>query len=252
MMNTQKPIIGLTTYRKVAAQSNPIPVFALMPSYVDAIAAAGGIPVLIPLGLDDESLQVLFDRLDGILLTGGGDVDTSFYGGDRPDLINSVDTDRDRVELFLAHAAYEQEKPTLAICRGHQVLNVALGGTLYEDIVSLMPGGMKHDYFGDLPRTHRPHSVAIEPGSKLAEILSDSAEVQVNSLHHQGIRDLAPVLVPVAYAPDGLIEAVEAPEQPFMLGVQWHPENLAPEDPDMMAIFRNFVAAATPVPETQL
>ena len=250
-MNSHKPIIGLTTYRKVAAQSNPIPLYALMPSYVDAIAAAGGVPVLIPLGLDEEALQVLFERLDGILLTGGGDVDTAFYGGERPDLIDGVDTDRDRVELFLARAAYEQEKPTLAICRGHQVLNVALGGTLYEDIASLMPDASKHDYFGEHPRTYRPHSVAIEPGSMLAEILSGSAEVQVNSLHHQGIRDLAPALAPAAFAPDGLIEAVEAPDLPFMLGVQWHPENLAPDDPEMRAIFKTFVTAAAAVPQNQ-
>lgn len=249
-MTSQRPIIGLTTYRKTAAQSNPIPVLALMPSYVDAILAAGGVPVLIPLGLDEEALQVLFDRLDGILLTGGGDIDASFYGSERPDLIRDVDLDRDRVELFLARTAYDQEKPLLAICRGHQMLNVALGGTLYEDIASLMPGATKHDYFQDHPRTYRPHSVAVEPGTLLAEALGGATEVEVNSLHHQGIRDLAPALTPIGYAPDGLVEAVEAAGQPFMLGVQWHPENLAPDDPTMRGIFKSFVAAATAA-ETQ-
>ncbi len=244
-MNTRKPIIGLTTYRKVAAQSTPIPLYALMPSYVEAISAAGGVPVLIPLGLDETSLQVLLDGLDGLLLTGGGDIAAESYGSDRPELIHDVDTDRDRVELFLAKAAFEQHKPTLAICRGHQMLNVALGGTLYEDVASLMPDARKHDYFGEFPRSHRPHTVTIEPGSKLADVLPSGSDIEVNSLHHQGIRDLAPVLVPVAYAPDGLIEGVEAPTRPFMVGVQWHPENLIEDDPAMLGLFRSFVAAAT-------
>lgn len=244
-MSVRKPIIGLTTYRKVAAQATPIPLYALMPSYVDAVLAAGGVPVLIPLGLDESALQVLLDGLDGLLLTGGGDIGTEVYGGERADLIHDVDPDRDRVELYLARAAYEQHKPTLAICRGHQMLNVALGGTLYEDVASLMPNADKHDYFGEFPRTHRPHSVTIQPGSKLAEALTSATEMTVNSLHHQGIRDLAPVLVPVAHAPDGLVEAVEAPSRPFMIGVQWHPENLAGDDPTMLALFQSFIAAAT-------
>lgn len=251
-MKARKPLIGLTTYRKVAAQSTPIPLFALMPTYVNAVSAAGGVPLLIPLGLDEASLQTLLDGLDGLLLTGGGDIDAEAYGSDRPDLILDVDTDRDRVELFLARAAFEQHKPTLAICRGHQMLNVALGGTLYEDITSLKPNAIRHDYFGEFPRTHRPHTVTVEPGSKLADVLPAAIEIGVNSLHHQGIRDLAPGLVPVAFAPDGLIEAVEAADRPFMVGVQWHPENLAVDDPAMLALFQNFVAAAAAEPESQL
>lgn len=242
-MNARKPIIGLTTYRKVAAQATPIPLYALMPSYVDAVSAAGGVPVLIPLGLDEAALEALLDGLDGLLLTGGGDVAGEFYGSHRDDLIHDVDTDRDRVELFLARAAFDQHKPLLAICRGHQLLNVALGGTLYEDVAGLMPNAAKHDYFNEYPRNHRPHTVTIEPGSKLAEVLP-LADVPVNSLHHQGIRDLASDLVPVAYAPDGLIEGVEAPSRPFVVGVQWHPENLVGDDPAMLALFRSFVSAA--------
>lgn len=247
-MKPRKPIIGLTTYRKVAAQATPIPLYALMPTYVDAIAAAGGVPVLIPLGLDEASLERLLDGLDGLLLTGGGDIAAEFYGSDRPDLILDVDTDRDRVELFLARTAFAQHKPLLAICRGHQMLNVALGGTLYEDVASLMPEAMKHDYFGEHPRSHRAHTVTIEPGSKLAEVLPLTG-VQVNSLHHQGIRDLAPGLVPAAYAPDGLIEGVEAPTHPYVVGVQWHPENLVADDPQMLALFQGFVAAAAAEPQ---
>lgn len=250
-MKTRKPLIGLTTYRKVAAQATPIPLYALMPTYVDAVAAAGGVPVLIPLGLDEASLEALLDGLDGLLLTGGGDIAGAFYGSDRDDLILDVDTDRDRVELFLARTAFAQHKPLLAICRGHQMLNVALGGTLYEDIASLMPNAHKHDYFGEHPRSHRPHTVTIEAGSRLADVLP-LTDVAVNSLHHQGIRDLAPDLTAVAFAPDGLIEGVEARSRPFVVGVQWHPENLAADDPAMLGLFRSFVAAAAeaePQPE---
>lgn len=250
-MKARKPLIGLTTYRKVAAQSTPIPLYALMPSYVEAVSAAGGVPVLIPLGLDEESLQALLDGLDGLLMTGGGDIAAEAYDSDRPDLILDVDADRDRVELFLARAAFDQQKPTLGICRGHQMLNVALGGTLYEDVRSLMPNGAKHDYFGEFPRSHRPHTVTIEPDTILADVLSAGIDIEVNSLHHQGIRDLAPVLVPTAYAPDGLIEGIEAPSRPFMVGVQWHPENLIADDPAMLAIFQSFVAAAAAEGEPQ-
>ena len=143
----------------------------------------------------------------------------------------------------LAREAMIQDKPLLAICRGHQVLNVALGGTLYEDVTAWMPGAIKHDYFELFPRNHTAHAVAIEPDSKLAAALG-RREAQVNSLHHQGIRDLAPGLVAVAHAPDGLIESVEGVDHPFALGVQWHPENLVHDDPVMLSLFRGLVDAA--------
>lgn len=215
---------------------------ALMPSYVDAVAAAGGLPVMIPLGLDDESLLNLLDQLDGLVLTGGGDIAGAHYRSTHAEYIFDVDEDRDRVELVLARGAMERSKPLLAICRGHQLLNVALGGTLYEDVFKWMPGAIKHDYFGDYPRNHRSHAVTIEPGSKLAMVLG-RVEAQVNSLHHQGIRDLAPGLVAAAHAPDGLIESVEASGHPFALGVQWHPENLIADEPHMLSLFRSLVDA---------
>lgn len=240
---TPRPVIGLTTYRKVAAQASPIPLMALMPTYIEAVTAAGGIPVLIPLGLDEDALRALLSRLDGLILTGGGDIAGEYYRSEHNDFIFDVDTDRDRVELFLAREAVSQNKPLLAICRGHQMLNVALGGTLYEDILEWMPGAIKHDFFGEFPRNHQAHPVAIEPGSKLAAALG-RREASVNSLHHQGIRDLAPGLKAAAHAPDGLIESVEAEGHPFALGVQWHPENLIHDEPDMLSLFRGLVAAA--------
>ncbi len=203
----------------------------------------GGVPVLIPLGLDEEALSALLVHLDGLVLTGGGDIAGEEYRSDHPDFIFDVDIDRDRVELFLARQAMAEQLPLLAICRGHQLLNVALGGTLYEDVLEWMPGAIKHDFFGEYPRNHRAHAVAIEPGSKLAATLGQR-EARVNSLHHQGIRDLAPGLAAAAHAPDGLIEGIEAVDHPYALGVQWHPENLIHDAPEMLALFRGLVEAA--------
>lgn len=238
-----RPIIGLTTYRKMVGQTHPTPYMAVMPTYIEAVAAAGGIPLLIPMGLDEDALRVLLAQVDGLVLTGGGDIAGEHYQSEHEDFIFDVDTDRDRVELFLAREAMAQNKPLLAICRGHQLLNVALGGTLYEDVMEWMPGAIKHDFFNTYPRNHKAHAVAIESRSKLATTLG-RREAEVNSLHHQGIRDLAPGLVAVAHAPDGLIEGVEAVDHPFALGVQWHPENLYIDDPVMLSLFRGLVEAA--------
>lgn len=238
-----RPIIGLTTYRKMVDKTNPYPYMALMATYVEAVVAAGGIPLLIPLGLDEDALCVLLSQVDGLVLTGGGDIAGEHYRSEHEEFIFNVDPDRDRVELFLAREAMAQDKPLLAICRGHQVLNVALGGTLYEDVAARMPDAIKHDYFELFPRNHTAHAVDIEPGSKLATALG-RREAQVNSLHHQGIHNLAPGLVAVAHAPDGLIESVEAADHPFALGVQWHPENLVHDDPTMLSLFRGLVDAA--------
>ncbi|MFO7663413.1 MAG: gamma-glutamyl-gamma-aminobutyrate hydrolase family protein [Chloroflexota bacterium] len=241
---SKPPIIGCVTYRKTAAQANPVQLFALMPSYVEAVAVAGGAPLLIPLGLDEPTLLAILEQLDGLLLTGGGDIAPEVYGSKRADIVYDVDNDRDRVELFLAREAIAQHKPVLAICRGHQMLNVALGGTLYEDVQETMPGAIKHDFFGEMPRNHQAHDVIISPGTKLADALKRTS-IAVNSLHHQGIRDLASGLVPSAYAPDGLIEGVESPGHPFAIGVQWHPENLIHDEPAMLDLFRGLIQAAS-------
>lgn len=241
---TRKPIIGCTTYRKTAAQTPPIPIMALMPSYIEAIQAAGGIPLLIPLGLSEDDLCEVFERVDGLLLPGGGDVAARYYNSQHPDLISEVDEVRDEVEIFLARLAVQRQKPLLAICRGHQVLNVALGGTLYEDIPSQFPDALRHDNFNLFPRDHLAHPVAVTAGSRLAAQLNGAAEVQVNSLHHQGVRDVAPELSAVALAPDGVIEGIEVPGHPYAIGVQWHPENLINNDPLMLELFRGLTGAA--------
>ncbi|RMG95772.1 MAG: gamma-glutamyl-gamma-aminobutyrate hydrolase family protein [Chloroflexi bacterium] len=242
------PIIGCTTYHKVVRNleyGRSLDIIGLMPSYINAIIAAGGIPLLIPLGLDEDALLQIFSRIDGLLLPGGGDINPRLYHGSHDETIRGVDHERDRTELFLARLAVNQKKPLLAICRGHQVLNVALGGTLWEDVMARMPGAIKHDYYytTDHPRNHVAHSVLLEGNSRIAQIVG-TAEIGVNSLHHQGIRDLAPELVAVGKAPDGLIEAVEVPDHPFAIGVQWHPENLVQDDRRMLALFEALVGVA--------
>ncbi|HSH04451.1 MAG TPA: gamma-glutamyl-gamma-aminobutyrate hydrolase family protein [Anaerolineae bacterium] len=236
------PLIGCTTYRKTA-QDPPIDVFALMPHYINAVRAAGGIPILIPLGLTENELNHIFNRIDGLLLPGGGDIDPAIYQGHMHATVSGIDVDRDRIEFHLVKRAYTEKKPLLAICRGHQVMNVALGGTLWEDVHSQMNDGLKHDY-NDLDRTQRPHQVRIEASSHLARALGRDVS-PVNSIHHQGIRQLSPKLIPTAWAPDGLIEAIEAPDHPFAVGVQWHPENLVTSDDAMLNLFKAFVTAAT-------
>lgn len=238
-----KPIIGCATYQKTVNQTPPIELYGLMPSYLEAVAAAGGIPLMIPLGLDEGDLLAVLARVDGLLLPGGGDIDPQRYHGNsaHPTLYD-IDPMRDQTEIFLARQVVKTEKPLLAICRGSQVLNVALGGTLWEDVADLMPGAMRHEYYRQFPRHYLAHEVYVHEGTQLARLLGAGC-VPVNSLHHQGIRDKAAELTTTATAPDGLIEATEVSGHPFAIGVQWHPENLVQDSAPMRGLFEAFVAA---------
>lgn len=239
----KRPLIGLTTYRKMADQSPAIEIIGLMPSYIESIVAAGGLPVLIPLGLGEAELTEILTRVDGVLLPGGGDIEPSVYGGSWHETMYNIDPDRDRVELFVAQQAVQMRKPIFAICRGHQVLNVALGGTLWEDVEIFMPQAMPHSQFGRFPRNYIAHVVTAVPDSHIARAMGKT-EINVNSLHHQGVRELAPELRATAVAPDGLIEGAEVPGHPFAVSVQWHPENLIHDDPAMLSLFKGLVEAA--------
>lgn len=234
------PLIGITTARRPHAEVRSQ--IVITEAYVQAVAAAGGCPVMIPLGLSPELLENLLARLDGILFTGGGDIDPAFYGAAPHPKVGDVDLDRDGVELYLLEKAVSQEVPFLGICRGLQLINVGLGGTLYADITAQRAGSLRHDYYPDYPRNYLAHPVDVRTESRLAGILGNS-QVEVNSLHHQGIDRLAPGLEQVASAPDGMVEAVELPDHPFGLAVQWHPEWLGAHAP-MRALFEAFVQAA--------
>ena len=242
-----KPLIGITTSRTTSEYGYPQ--FALPETYVQALVLAGANPLLIPSGLPDDVLRGLVQRLDGILFSGGGDIEPQRYGAEDHPSLSYVDPDRDSVEFFLLEKTLQKSLPFLAICRGIQVLNVGLGGTLYVDIPSQIPDALKHNYNpGEIPLDYLAHEVQVVKGSRLAEIMGIST-VEVNSTHHQAIKDLAPGLRPVAYAPDELIEAVELNGYGFGLGVQWHPERLVAHAP-MLALFRGFVEAAEGRSET--
>jgi putative glutamine amidotransferase len=232
-----KPLIGLTTTRSLISSGRST--YTVNEPYAKSISNAGGLPVLIPLDLSQDDLDGLLPRLDGILFTGGYDVDPRRYGNQPHPKAKGIDSDRDRVEIHLVQAAIEEGKPFLGICRGLQLINITLGGTLYEDINEQLPDALQHDNHRGHSRAYLAHNVKVEPGSCLKQILSD-IDVQVNSLHHQGANRLAQELHATAFAPDGLIEAFELPGHPFGLAVQWHPEELQ-EHAAMRRLFQAFI-----------
>lgn len=234
-----KPLVGITTFHS-DSQRGYIYV-AVTEAYIKAVIHAGAIPVLLPLGLPEDDLNQLLQTVDGVLFTGGGDIDPARFGGIPHPTVHEVDEDRDQMEIHLARQVVERGAPFLGICRGLQVINVALGGSLYTHIQDQHPNALKHDFFPGRPRNFHAHPVRVDEGTTLATILSQPI-VQVNSLHHQGIDRLAPGLTPTAYAPDGLTEAVEISDHPFGLAVQWHPEWLQ-DQPEMRALFGAFVHA---------
>src|SRR5215203_2499207 len=234
-----KPLIGITTHYQANEYGQTR--IVLHKAYANAILEAGGVPVLIPSLIAEDGWDALYARLDGVVLSGGGDVALDHFTGDPHPRIDDVDPARDSVELKLVHAAAEDGKPFLGICRGCQVMNVALGGTLYTHIPDQLPGALDHAYPGNM-RTVLVHQVKIEEGTHIAEIFGDPI-IKVNSLHHQGLKDIAPALRVAGYAPDGLVEAIELPDHPFGLAVQWHPEWLTDQE-GTRNLFRKFVDAA--------
>ena len=220
--------------------------------YVQAVQDAGGLALVVTPAHAGPSLPALYELFDGLLLTGGEDVAPERYGEGVVHPTVLTVPDRDRLEFTLLEWALRDRLPVLAICRGIQVLNVALGGTLYQDLPSDRPEhALGHDQMkvepGGRPRTEPHHAVEVREGSGLADVLGET-RLDVNSLHHQGIRVLAPALLDTAHAPDGLIEGIEARDPAragFLLGVQWHPEELARAgDPPSRRLFERFVAAA--------
>jgi len=199
------------------------------------------VPVLIPSMLHNAGWDALYSRLDGVLFSGGGDFALEHARGDAHPRLTEVDPERDSVEIKFVQAAASDGKPFLGICRGAQAVNVALGGTLYTHIPDQLPNALDHSYPGNL-RTVLVHEVKIEEGTRIADILGEPI-VKVNSLHHQGLKDIAPSLRVTGHAPDGLVESVELPDHPFGIAVQWHPEWLTDQQPTRN-LFRKFVEAA--------
>jgi putative glutamine amidotransferase len=200
---------------------------------------------LLPPIADPTLLRGLYDGLDALLLSGGKDVHPIHYDEPLHQKSNPAFPERDEMELTLSRWVVDDGKPLLAICRGIQVLNVALGGSLYQDIGDQVPGASRHAWHDGHPRDHLPHRVAINAGSRLASIVG-ATSLPVNSLHHQAIKSVASGLIVVAQAPDGIIEAAEVEGHPFALSVQWHPEELTGGDARARKLFEALVHACPP------
>jgi putative glutamine amidotransferase len=232
-MTLRAPVIGITMYSRTAAGDYELP-----GDYVDAVRRAGGIPLLIPAG--EPRLDALLALLDGLILSGGGDLDPAHYASPGHPAIYEVDPERDATELALARCAVAAGLPALCICRGLQVLNVALGGTLVEHLPDEVDGAVTHRHEPSGPTRH---PIWPLPGTRLAALLGTSA-FEATSWHHQAVRDLAPGLVSAARAADGTVEAVESPAYPGLLAVQWHPEMTAAGDLRQQRLFDALTAAA--------
>jgi putative glutamine amidotransferase len=244
---SRRPVIGIATQTLEAVPGELPPCWIMGQRYVHALRSVGAIPWLIPLLPDDlETLKEIYDRLDGMFFTGGVDVDPSRYGEAKLPHCGRTDLPRDDVETQLIRWSLADRKPVLAVCRGIQILNVAMGGSLFQDIAAQAPTAMKHDYFPTEDNTARDflaHAIEIAPDSRLRGFLG-STSVRVNSMHHQAIKRLAPGLRQTAVAPDGIIEGVEGANGQYLIGVQWHPEELSEHDPAMRRLFASFIDAA--------
>jgi putative glutamine amidotransferase len=247
-----RPLIGVTTsevrsperVRSIPEGEPKVKELALGLTYMRAVEAAGGLPLVIPL-MDEDAIEPLLDRLDGICLSGGPDLDPQHYGANPHTELGPTEPDLDRFELMVARCADAREMPILAICRGTQALNVVRGGVLHQHLPEL---GEEIPHRQQAPGTQTSHPIRIDHGSRLAAALGyeqqlDVAdELDVNSFHHQAIDRLGEGLKVTANAPDGTIEAVEDPSREFMIGVQWHAETLV-HRPYEAALFRHFVEA---------
>ncbi|NPV56160.1 MAG: gamma-glutamyl-gamma-aminobutyrate hydrolase family protein [Anaerolineae bacterium] len=234
-----KPIIGITTFQYHSSRHGPT--VALARNYAESVSRAGGVPVLLPAGVPPDEVGRLLRRLDGVLLSGGADLDPHLFGASPHPRVYGIDANRDGLELALVREALAGGMPLLGICRGIQVMNVALGGSLFIHIPDQLPGALLHDMDGH-PRSTIAHPVRLRTASKLAVLLA-ATEVGVNSYHHQGIDRLAANLTATAWSPDDLVEAVELDHHPFFVGVQWHPESM-PDDPYARRLFAGFIQAA--------
>jgi putative glutamine amidotransferase len=230
-----------------------LPVIGLTPSldgselkvaqdYVDAVLAAGGVPFIIPYLSGKLEIQQVSEMLDGIILTGGGDIDPTLFGEEPIPQLGSIDPLRDDFEVKLIQNMLQRNKPMLGICRGCQILNVAVGGDMFQDLETQFPAQLLQ-HTQNAPRSHRSHYVHIAQGSRLFRIMQERTTIKVNSFHHQAVRRLAGCFVQSAVSSDGVMEAFESDEHSYVIGVQWHPENLAGQDEFSKALFASLIAA---------
>lgn len=233
----QPPRIGISSNRKDGLS-------CIAETYVQSVLKAGGAPVLIPVITEIEALTAIIAGLDGLLMSGGGDLNPLYIGEEPIPQLQDADTFRDEFDLILLRLAANRQLPIMGICRGHQLINVAFGGSVYQDIYSQHEGGLfKHSQH--LPREYASHSVRItDTSSRLFQMLKEEPNVFVNSFHHQAVKDVAPEFRETAISPDGINEAMEHPEKEIF-SIQWHPEAMASEgDELMLELFKHHVETA--------
>jgi putative glutamine amidotransferase len=241
-----RPIIGIPCDTYIYPPDTPggrtYDISAVGRKYIDAIEAAGGSPLLLPSVSNQECAIRFIDAIDGLLLTGGEDIDPSLYGEEPQWVLGNQDEEKDRLEYWLVEAALERNLPIFGICRGAQMLNVVAGGSLYQDVRLFSEEVIKH--YQRASGWHPTHSIEIEPNSKLFEIIGERS-IRVNSFHHQAVKDIARGFKVTAKAKDGIIEALESQNHPFVLGVQFHPEAMWQKHPKMAELFKTFIRHAT-------
>jgi putative glutamine amidotransferase len=239
----RRPVIGIPAAVLEQPSAPGAAYFQFNGNYPAALAASGALPVVIPLELPEDALAELFARLDGLCLAGGVDVDPAHFNEARHPALGKVDAPRDATELTLVRWALAANLPVFGVCRGIQLLNVAAGGSLYQDLVAQLPAAQKHNFApADSPWERPVHAIRVAEGSRLAALLGTN-KAMTNSFHHQAVKEVAAGFVPTAWAADGVVEAIEAPGQRFALAVQWHPEGMFSTDPLARELFAAFVAA---------
>jgi len=233
----EPPLIGITAGNDPRTPGQ----YVIRWDYVRSIEQAGGIPVILaPSGAALHSR--LTTRLDGLLLTGGVDIEPSAYGESCHPSVKRTSPERDEFEFKLTKTALQQKMPILGICRGLQVLNVVTGGSLFQDIPTMIGSQISHDD-SKRQRHELAHQITVKTGSRLYEVLR-MEKLWVNSFHHQSAKNLGHDLIPVAWADDGVIEVLELPNSHFVMGIQWHPESFWNRDQTFLALFQSFIAAA--------
>lgn len=233
----EKPIIGLTPSHNTINDE-----LSMRPAYIRALKAAGALPIILPIQLEKEELQSLANLCQGFLFTGGPDPHPFLWGEETHKNCGPISVKRDQMELSLLSIAMEQKKPILGICRGAQMINIGLGGNIYQDIDSQYRSAFPIAHRQPVDYIYPSHHVDVKKDTLLASFKDDTT-IKVNSSHHQAVRKLAPGLIAGGIAPDGIIEEIEMPEYPFLIGVQWHPEYLWETDLSAKNLFLSFVSA---------
>ncbi|OOM82087.1 putative glutamine amidotransferasec [Clostridium puniceum] len=231
-----KPIIGITMFQDIEIEKS----FSLVSNnYLNAIENAGGVPLFIPISENIEDVKSYLDMIDGIIFSGGEGVDPIKFSENPSKSVSNINPSRDNFELALFHEAYNRNMPILGICRGAQLINVALGGSLYQDIFSEIP-----NCHGHMPSEMQVydlfHIIDIEENSKLFDIFK-AMELEVNSFHHQAIKDIGKDLKVTATARDGVIEGIESLSRKFLIGLQWHPEDLILKHKEFLKLFKALI-----------